>query len=346
MTTYSGTIGLSGGVEDGFGAPVNVSGTVQDTISAPLDLGGNGAGTEIVNGSLSLNYTDIDTSGASEAIVIPFSVSVPTFSVEGDSFAAYQQVPVALVGGEFAVALNGTVAGGQADISQTMSVAISGIYQGVAFSGTISGTASLPALAPLTISGTVANQATTASASACRPSRTWPSPILNAGQTDTVTVTLSNAANGTMTNLGGGSFDAATGVYTVVGTAAADTAALDGLVFDPASASQTVTTGFTIGVTDSAGATATDTTTSVVATPGPILTILASFDGTDGDGPRSSLVMDSAGDLFGTTQAGGSTPGPSGNGDGTVFELAATGAGYASTSDHADQLRRDRRPNP
>jgi uncharacterized repeat protein (TIGR03803 family) len=54
-------------------------------------------------------------------------------------------------------------------------------------------------------------------------------------------------------------------------------------------------------------------------------TALASFNNTDGADPQSGLSVDAAGDLFGTTQSGGA------NGDGTVFEIAKTADGYAST---------------
>jgi len=52
---------------------------------------------------------------------------------------------------------------------------------------------------------------------------------------------------------------------------------------------------------------------------------LASFDGTDGKNPGAGLIMDAAGDLFGTTFSGGA------NNDGAVFEIAKTASGYAST---------------
>ena len=54
--------------------------------------------------------------------------------------------------------------------------------------------------------------------------------------------------------------------------------------------------------------------------------VLLSFDGTDGAMPFSSIVVDSAGDLFGTTSAGGT------HHYGTVFELAppsSPGGNYA-----------------
>ena len=54
-------------------------------------------------------------------------------------------------------------------------------------------------------------------------------------------------------------------------------------------------------------------------------TTLVSFNGADGDDPVDGLFVDAAGNLFGTTFGGGA------NYAGTVFEVARTGDGYAST---------------
>jgi hypothetical protein len=55
------------------------------------------------------------------------------------------------------------------------------------------------------------------------------------------------------------------------------------------------------------------------------LTTLVSFDGTDGDRPTAGLIVDAAGDLFGTTWVGGPN-----DGAGTVFEIPYIDGGYAS----------------
>jgi uncharacterized repeat protein (TIGR03803 family) len=54
------------------------------------------------------------------------------------------------------------------------------------------------------------------------------------------------------------------------------------------------------------------------------LAALASFNGTNGQYPESALIMDSSGNLYGTTEYGGA------NGDGTVFEVGA-GSGLITT---------------
>jgi hypothetical protein len=89
-----------------------------------------------------------------------------------------------------------------------------------------------------------------------------------------VTVTPTQIANGTLSDPNqatDGSTISPSGVYTVTGTAAQVTTDLDALIFHPTAhqvaPGNTVTTGFTIALTDSpAGLPATDSTTSVIAT--------------------------------------------------------------------------------
>ena len=54
-------------------------------------------------------------------------------------------------------------------------------------------------------------------------------------------------------------------------------------------------------------------------------TILVSFSGANGSSPQAGLIADANGDLFGTTQTGGSSNA------GTVFEILHDAGGYAST---------------
>jgi uncharacterized repeat protein (TIGR03803 family) len=54
-------------------------------------------------------------------------------------------------------------------------------------------------------------------------------------------------------------------------------------------------------------------------------TVLTSFNGTNGQDPQGSLIMDSAGNLYGTTSSGGA------NNDGTLFEITKTANGYSGT---------------
>ncbi len=54
--------------------------------------------------------------------------------------------------------------------------------------------------------------------------------------------------------------------------------------------------------------------------------ILWNFNGTDGTAPFGGLILDSAGNLYGTTQVGGTY------GDGTVFEVAPSGTAATTTT--------------
>jgi uncharacterized repeat protein (TIGR03803 family) len=79
----------------------------------------------------------------------------------------------------------------------------------------------------------------------------------------------------------------------------------------------------TLHAADGSLATATSNSITVSARSGTIAA-LASFNGTNGSNPYGAMVIDSQGDLFGTTQNGGA------NNDGTVFEITA-GSGTITT---------------
>ena len=64
-----------------------------------------------------------------------------------------------------------------------------------------------------------------------------------------------------------------------------------------------------------------NTATGYASTP----ITLVNFNGSNGASPNAGLIADAAGDLFGTTIGGGA------DGDGTVFEIANTATGYATS---------------
>lgn len=74
------------------------------------------------------------------------------------------------------------------------------------------------------------------------------------------------------------------------------------------------------------------------ASGGWIESVLYSFGcaPSDGNNPRAPLILDNAGNLFGTTSAGGSTN-CGGNGCGTVFELTPTGSVWTESVLHSFQ---------
>jgi hypothetical protein len=119
-----------------------------------------------------------------------------------------------------------------------------------------------------TIGGTVAGQGVNDNATISPFSGVTIGDVDNPAQTLSVSVTLDVAAKGAFTTLNGFT-DAGGGVYTFSGTAAAATAAIQGMVFDPTdnrvAPTLTETTTFTISVDDGSGP-VTDNTTTVIST--------------------------------------------------------------------------------
>ena len=105
----------------------------------------------------------------------------------------------------------------------------------------------------------------------------------DAGQIETARVTLSDPRNGTLTNLGGGAYDALAGVYTLAGSAALVQAALQGLLFVPmphqAVAGGQITTGLAVAVQDGAGGGANAVTQVVAANLDAVPAITGSVAG-------------------------------------------------------------------
>jgi hypothetical protein len=92
----------------------------------------------------------------------------------------------------------------------------------------------------------------------------------DAAQTLTMTVALDTAARGALSNLGGGTYDGFTGIYSFTGTAAQAQVAIRALVFTPTanrvSVSSTETTTFAVSVNDGIASTVTNNATTVVTT--------------------------------------------------------------------------------
>ncbi|HEV2364217.1 MAG TPA: hypothetical protein VGS12_08485 [Caulobacteraceae bacterium] len=87
------------------------------------------------------------------------------------------------------------------------------------------------------------------------------------------TLTLSSTANGALSNFGTGSYNSTTGVFTVTGTAAQVTTALDGLVYTPrnhqVAPGNTVQTSFALSVTDGTMVDKATTTANILALDTP-----------------------------------------------------------------------------
>jgi hypothetical protein len=121
---------------------------------------------------------------------------------------------------------------------------------------------------PLYIMDVSPYQTTTGTKAITPFSRVMIDDVSGGTKSEFVKVTLSNAKNGTLKNLGGGFYNKKTGVYTIKASTTVVSRALQGLTFNPTTSSKSaVTTGFTISVRNAAGASTTNSRTTVVDKP-------------------------------------------------------------------------------
>jgi hypothetical protein len=293
-TVTTGGLVINGGIVQG--SATIVGGVVNDgtliALGGTMDLTGGLTGTGTVEFDFDRKELTLDATGAT--LVVNAVSAGQTVTMNGDDTlvlatpSAFVGTIAAKVGDQ--IILDGLTATGAALNNGTLlvsngsvvvaSLALVGNYSGDSFitSGSI---VTLGALVAPTISGTSAGQTTT-DQTPIKPFSGVTIADLSAGQTESVTITVSAPANGTLSAPDGGTYNATTGVYTVTGSASAVTTAVDALVFTPTqnevTSGGTVATGFTIQDTDTAGITVTDTTTSVIVTVPPQVT----FNSTDG----------------------------------------------------------------
>jgi hypothetical protein len=263
--TYTGRMQMSGSFSDSVsGANANFSGSLKDTLYAVTDSTGNGSGYEIFTGNLTISGTDAN--GNPKTTSAPFDFDTPDFTIQRGHFTVSQQQNY-----EFELFLtlkiSGSLVGTRATMSESLHTPFNGIIGNSIITGSLNGSSSLNTT-PLAISGTASGQ-TAYGGSKMAPFHNLVITDLNA-TTVTATVTLSKPANGTVTDLGGGTYNQATGVYTITGGGAAVNRAVRNLMFDPASNlnvfNRNVLTAFTLKITDARGASLTNRATSVVAT--------------------------------------------------------------------------------
>jgi hypothetical protein len=222
-----------------------------------------------------------------------------TVSISDAAFSATEAITITLTDGGTATDVDGTLSGsglshvgaGRYTLSAGTPAQVSAALQALRFASALGANAAattvftlsdadnhatsvsdattsvlaVSAPAAPSISGTAANQAVADTASVAPFAGVTISDGNGVSPTETLTVSLSSTQDGSLVAAAGGTVSA-NGTWQTTGSAAAVTAALDGLVFVPSSGqAATVTTDFTLSVLDSAGLSATDTTTSVIA---------------------------------------------------------------------------------
>ena len=259
-TSSAGSVAVAG---DGFsvdGAHTYAE-EGQYTVGVSIDdKGGSTAGTSgtamVADAPLLATAANVTaTAGASTG-----QVTVATFTdANPDGTAADFTATINWGDGGTSAGTIAAVSGGGFSVDGTHTYAVEGNYgvdvsiddEGGSTADT-SGTAMVAVAASgPTLSGTLANVGVVDETPA-KPLSGLAVSDAGVGDTDTVTITLANPAFGTLPNLGAGSYNGTTGVYTVSGTPGAVTTAIDGLQLTPTTPASNVfltSTAVTLTVT-------------------------------------------------------------------------------------------------
>ena len=245
------------------------------------DLAGNPGTGNATSGNYAVDTTrptativvtdDNLTVGETSLVTITFSEAVTGFTNADLSIANATLSAVSSSGGGITWTATLTPDANIADTTNTVTLDNAGVVDiaGNAGTGTTNSNNYAIDTAPPLLNGTLPGQTTT-DAAALLPFDGVTISDAGVDQVETVTVTLSDHLNGTLSNLGGGAYDASSGVYSVTGSAAAVSTAIAGLTFTPTAhqvaPGSAITTGFTIIATNTAGATNSDNATTVIAT--------------------------------------------------------------------------------
>lgn len=277
---YAGSDSFTYQVSDGSlsSGIATVTLTITPVNHAPVAFSDTGAvnqdATLVVNAAVGVlgNDTDVDTGDTKAVTLISTgaSSSVVAIGTPGVLTSSYGTLTLASDGSYTYIAngIDSKALGAGQTSDDTFSYAMqdaAGASSNTNLTITITGTNDVPTLAGINATTSIDD-----TASATPFSAVIIGDVDKPDQTQTVSITLDLAAKGALSSLGGGSYDAVTGIYNFSGTAAAATTAVQGLVFTPAAnrvnPTLTETTTFTISVYDGVAAAVTNSSTAVVTT--------------------------------------------------------------------------------
>ncbi len=147
MTNYQGSLNVSGLLRDSQGGTANFFGSLGVTLTATLNAEGSGFASQSVSGSVGYSYSD--GAGHSGSGFVPINFTTPNFGISFGTFRYDDSPALDIPGAQFGVTLSGFVSADQSEISSSLSMRLSGTYDGVSVYGSISASGLLRATAPV-----------------------------------------------------------------------------------------------------------------------------------------------------------------------------------------------------